>query len=117
MAFFTIGTERLIVRFVFFMTGQAVRLEFDGEYRFDVARCTFDGRVCAEQGMAGVESMVEPHIRPAGRRMAGVASLPEVTFMIVVFCVAGKAARRQAVRERIVTMTGIAFLFRVFAVQ
>ena len=111
------GAQRRVVSIVVFMTGQAVRSQRDVEDRLDVARHTLDVSVRSVQGMAGINSMIESHFRPAGTRVARIALLAEVAFVVVVFQVAANAFHRELVRERVFAVACIAFLLRVFAVE
>lgn len=81
------------MRLVLFVAEQAVRLQFDGKHRFDMAGGAFGVRMRAKQGVPRVDGVIESSLRPAGRSMTGVAGFAEVPFMIVVFLVTGEAAR------------------------
>lgn len=102
---------------VVFVARQAVGSECGFEDRLNMASLALDIVMSPVQGVAGIREMIETYFRPARARVAGFALFPEMAFVVVVFKMTIDALHRQLIGERVVTMTGLAFLLRMFVLE
>lgn len=92
VATFTLRTEIALVLIILFMTRVAVHWQL---FFYDITFVTTAaarGQMLAQQGILGFFGMIEQDFLPALLNVAGLAFLPEVAFMFIVFLVAGYTA-------------------------
>lgn len=95
---------RTAVRVIVFVTFATARKGFGFEHWFNVARVALQRDMGPMQYVTGIDIVVERDVRKALGQVAGIALLPHVTVVIVVFAVTRKACCIHVVAERIVAM-------------
>jgi len=105
------------VGIIIFMAGETIPLQLHFVDWLDVAGGALGFSMRADQRVAGVLAVVEVNVRPAAAGMAGFTALTEVSFVVVVFTVAGDAGHIELIGERIFAVAAVAALLGVLAVE
>lgn len=105
------------VRIVTFVTFAATCQRFGIENGLYVTVCALNGCVCTVQRVIGIDVVVETHIVKTLRDVTGIAALPEMPLVIVIFAVAGDACGIHRVAERVITVTVATYEWRVLTDQ
>lgn len=117
MAVETLRALRAFMSIIVFVAGQAVALELHVEDRLDMTGGALDFAVRTDQRVAGILAMVEVNVRPTATGVAGFAALTEMSFVIIVFAVAGDAGHIELIGERVLAVAAVAALLGMLAVE